>query len=246
MGIATCKKIAPCRARLQGAWLYAESSCLEEDVALVVDIGFLNQLALEVAEAASDCLLEFLLFLFLVELSVALLLVEHLISIDGSLALEARLEVALLGLAYRTAQGGLACTDLRNEGVAHEGDVVDGIGYCAFHLSHVGYALCSLHLLLKHGSLLVLHYFAGQVFADLLVVPGKITFLVDACKCENQQVVVLATLIEGRYIANLGLLVEDPAESLSCAAYVYDVVLGAAESVRCSLPGLHWLQCPLP
>jgi membrane protease YdiL (CAAX protease family) len=65
MGKAACKKWPPAeRVSARGLW-FAIISCLEEDVALVANVGFLHEFIGEVANVASNSLLQFLLFLLL-------------------------------------------------------------------------------------------------------------------------------------------------------------------------------------
>ena len=168
-----------------------------------------------------------MLLLLCVELDVRLGLVENLISIYSTVTLQASLEVTLLGSANGTAQNGLAVTNLSDKGVVGEVDVLDSVCYSTFHLSYVSDALGSLHLLLQLGSLLVLLNLACQVCLNLLVFPAHVTLLVDACEHYNQQVVVVATLVEGRNITYLGILVEDPTQSFACATNTSYCVLCA-------------------
>ena len=60
-----------------------------------------------------------------------------------------------------------------------------------------------------------------------------------AVEDDDEQVVVLATLVERRYVAEFGVFVEDPAQSFACAAHINNIVFGAAHVFAC----LHGVAC---
>ena len=201
-------------------WLF-----LEEEVTLVNDVSIQVQL---VHGHTTNHLLSLLLHLLSLLLSVelhtlALLLGQHLEEVGATVTLDdRRTYLSLLDGSHSTTQDGLAGTGSLYEDRSGESNLANAIHDSTLllgssHILHASQLLGSLVELLVVDNLLL------QFLLDALQV--TIALRMNLGQGNNQQMVIVATLIERRDIAILGI--EDPLHSLTGRAQSGYVMLAA-------------------